>query len=192
VNKVKRRIVDLVMVMVVLVANFSVPTFAAQASAAQANSGTPLKIESPSTPLSGTVGQYVNLPATITNTSDKPVDNVVAYVTLVETTSGQQAPVDLEDWSAHRAVTVDSLAPGETKNASWDLRLIKGGEYVVYAAAIAQGSSQPAMGPEVPLSVTAQKNLNPGGVLPVALGVPVLVGAALFAPVFWRRRNFTA
>jgi hypothetical protein len=46
-----------------------------------------------------------------------------------------------------------------------------------------------AAGHEVPLTVTARKNLNPGGVLPVALGVPVLAGAALFGPVFARRRN---
>jgi len=189
---VKQRIAIFVTVLMIMVTGFAVPAFAAQASAAQTNSGMLVKVESPSTPLSGTAGQYVNLPATITNTSDKPVKDVVAYVTLVETTSGQQSPVDLEDWSVHRAVTVGSLAPGENKNASWDLRLIKGGEYVVYAAAIAQGSPQAAVGPEVPLSVTSQKNLNPGGVLPVALGVPILVGTALFAPVFWRRRNFTA
>lgn len=187
----KLRIATLAMVLMIMVAAFAVPAFAAQTGSAQTSSGMPVKIESPSTPLSGTAGQYVNLPATITNTSGQPAKDVVAYVTLVETTSGQQAPVDLEDWSAHRAVTVGSLAPGETKNASWDLRLIKGGEYVVYASAIAQGSSQAAVGPEVPLSVTAQKNLNPGGVLPVALGVPMLAGAALFAPVYWRRKHLT-
>lgn len=183
----KRRIVILVTMLVFMVAGFSVLAFASQTG-----SSTPLKIETPTQPLSGTAGQYVNLPATITNTSDNPIKDIVAYVTLVETTSGQQAPVDLEDWSAHRAVTFDSLAPGATENASWDLRLIKGGEYVVYAAAIGKGSSQPAAGPEVPLSVTAQKNLNPGGVLPVALGVPILVGLTLFLPVFWRRRHFAA
>ncbi len=189
----KRTIVALAMLLMVMVAGFAVPAFAAQeGSAAQTSSSAPVKIESPSTPLSGTAGQYVNLPATITNTSGKPVNDLVAYVTLVEITSGQQAPVDLEDWSAHRAVTFGSLAPGETKNASWDLRLIKGGEYIVYAAAIAKDSSQAAVGSEIPLSVTAQKNLNPGGVLPVALGVPMLVGTALFAPLFWRRKHFTA
>jgi hypothetical protein len=188
---VKRRIAILV-VLVAMVTGFPVPAFATAASATQVDDGTSLKIETPTNPLSGIAGQYVNLPATITNTSDKPVKDVVAYVTLVETTPSQQAPVDLEDWSAHRAVTIDSLAPSESQNAAWELRLIKGGEYVVYVAAIEKGSSQAAVGPVVPLSVTAQKNLNPGGVLPVALGVPILVGTALFVPVFWRRRNFSA
>lgn len=150
-----------------------------------------LKIETFATQLSGATGDYVKLPAAIINTSDKPVKNVIAYVTLVETTQGQQAPVDLEDWSAQRAVTIGSLAPGETHNTSWDLRLIKGGDYVVYPAAVVGDSSRPSVGSEVPLSVTSHRSLNPGGVLPVALGVPILVGIALFGPVAWRRRKLS-
>ena len=141
--------------------------------------------------LSGTAGQYIRLPAKISNVSDKPAKDIVAYVTLVEMTKGQKAPVDLEDWSAHRAVTIGSLASGQSRDVSWRLRLIKGGDYVIYANAIVNGSSRAAVGKEVHLTVTAHKNLNPGGVLPVALGVPVLAGAALFAPVFIRRRKLT-
>jgi hypothetical protein len=160
------------------------------AEAATQTGASPLEIETSVKQLSGTTGDYVELPAVITNTSDKPLEDVIVYVTLVETTQGQQAPVDLEDWSAQRAVTVGSLAPGEIYKASWSLRLIKGGNYIVYPAAIAGGVVQPAVGPEVPLYVTAQKNLNPGGVLPVALGVPIIAGMVLFVPVFWRRRHF--
>ena len=57
----------------------------------------------------------MKLPAKITNTSNRPVKEAVAYVSLVDVTKGQQAPVDLEDWSAHRAVTVPSRAPRQSK-----------------------------------------------------------------------------
>ena len=160
-----------------------------QVVAAPGSSGTPLKIETTTKKISGTAGQYVKLPAKITNTSGKPVKDAVAYVSLVDVTKGQQAPVDLEDWSAHRAVTIGSLDPGQSKDASWSLRLVKGGNYVIYANAIDQGSNRASVGQEVPLYVAAQQNLNPGGVLPVALGIPVLAGAALFGPVLVRRRN---
>ena len=80
--------------------------------------------------------QYVKLPTRITNTSKTPLKGIVAYATLVETTEGQKAPVDLEDWSAHRALTIGSLAPGQYRDVSWSLRLIKGGDYVLYANAI--------------------------------------------------------
>lgn len=153
------------------------------------NSGTPLKLDTSKATLSGTAGQYVKLPARVTNTSNAPVKDVVAYVSMVDVTRGQQAPVDLEDWSAHRAVTIPALAPGQSKDVGWSLRLVKGGDYVVYANAIAGGSSRASVGQEIPLSVKAQKNLNPGSVLPVAIGVPIVAGAALFGPVALRQRR---
>lgn len=153
------------------------------------NSGVPLKLETSMANLSGTAGQYVELPAKVTNTSNAPVKEVVAYVSLVDVTRGQQAPVDLEDWSAHRAVTIPTLDAGQSKDVSWSLRLVKGGDVVAYANAIAGGSTRASVGQEVPLSVTAQKNLNPGGVLPVAIGVPIVAGAILLGPVALRQRR---
>ena len=151
--------------------------------------GAPLKVDTSKASLSGKAGQYVKLSAAVTNASNGMVKDVVAYVSLVDVTRGQQAPVDLEDWSAHRAVTVPTLAAGQSKDVSWSLRLVKGGDYVVYANAIAGGSTRASVGQEVPLSVTAHKNLNPGGVLPVAIGVPLVAGAALFGPVALRQRR---
>lgn len=153
------------------------------------NGGAPLSLDTSKTALSGKAGEYVKLPATVTNTSNGPVKDVVAYISLVDATRGQQAPVDLEDWSAHRAVTIPTLAAGQSKDVSWSLRLVKGGDYVVYANVITDGSTRASVGQEVPLSVTAQKNLNPGGVLPVAIGVPIVAGAALFGPVALRQRR---
>jgi hypothetical protein len=157
--------------------------------AAPGGTGTPLRIETAKKTIYGTAGQYVKLPARITNTSNQPVKEAVAYVSLVDVGKGQQAPVDLEDWSAHRAITIPSLSPGQSRNVNWSLRLVKGGNYTVYANAIARGSTRASVGQEVPLLVRAKQNLNPGGVLPVALGVPVLAGAVLFGPVFLRRRR---
>lgn len=153
------------------------------------NSGAPLTLATTKATLSGTAGQYVRLPATVTNTSNAPVKEVVAYVSLVDVARGQQAPVDLEDWSAHRAVTIPALGPGQSQSVGWSLRLVKGGDYVVYANAIAGDSTRASVGQEVPLTVKAQRNLNPGGVLPVAIGVPIVVGAALFGPVALRQRK---
>jgi hypothetical protein len=179
----------MVLLLAVALAVFAVagPSFAQTAP----RYGNQPRVETKASELSGTAGQYVKLPARITNTSKTPLKGIVAYVTLVETTEGQKAPVDLEDWSAHRALTIGSLAPGQYRDVSWSLRLIKGGDYVLYAIAIERDSSRAAVGPEVPLTVTAHKNLNPGGVLSVALGVPIIAGVALFGPVFVRRRNLS-
>ncbi len=160
--------------------------------AAPGGSGTPLELRTATKAISGTAGQYVKLPAKITNTSNRPVKEAVAYVSLVDVTKGQQAPVDLEDWSAHRAITVPSLAAGQSRDVNWSLRLVKGGNYALYANAVARGTTRASVGQEIPLFVKTKQNLNPGGVLPVALGVPVLAGAALFGPVFLRRSNLAA
>ena len=157
--------------------------------AAPGGSGAPLGVETSTKKISGTAGNYVRFPARITNTSGKLVKDAVTYLSLADVTRGQQAPVDLEDWSAHRAITISSLGPGQSRDVSWSLRLVKGGNYVVYADVIAQGSTRASVGHEVPLFVRAKQNLNPGNVLPVALGVPILAGAALFGPVVLRRRR---
>jgi hypothetical protein len=57
---------------------------------------------------------------------------------------------DLEYWSAHRTMTISSLAPGQSRQVSWSLRLVKGGNYTAYANAIDQGSTRAAVGQEVP------------------------------------------
>ena len=41
--------------------------------------------------------------------------------------SGQERPVDLEDWSAHKAETFAGLAPGKTVDSEWPIRLIQAG-----------------------------------------------------------------
>ena len=194
---IRKRIAVLLAAVVLVLLSVTGPVFAQTGVqggspdlvAVPGNSGAPLKLETSRAGLSGTAGQYVKLPAKVTNTSNAPVKDVVAYVSLVDVTRGQQAPVDLEDWSAHRAVTVPTLAPGQSKDVGWSLRLVKGGDYVVYANAIAGGSTRASVGQEVPLSVTAQKNLNPGGVLPVAIGVPIVAGAVLLGPVALRQRR---
>src|SRR4051794_23532681 len=64
--------------------------------AAPGGSGTPLELRTATKGISGTARQYVKLPAKITNTSNRTVKETVAYVSLVDVTKGQQAPVDLE------------------------------------------------------------------------------------------------
>ena len=38
---------------------------------------------------------------------------MIAWLSLVQVDLGKEQPVDLEDWSAHKVVTIASLAPGQ-------------------------------------------------------------------------------
>lgn len=115
----------------------------------------------------------------IQNTGTSPVRGLVAWLGLVQVDPGLEQPVDLEDWSAHKAITAPMLAPGESVMTTWPMRLIAAGNYrVVISAAGSSGALQPSN--FVDLVVAQKPVVESGRVLPVAIGVPLLLGGALF------------
>ena len=81
-----------------------------------AAAATPLTIEltpSASNPASPQMGDKLSFQTIIRNTGTDPVEGLIAWLSLVQIDKGQEQPVDLEDWSAHQAVSVASLAPGQ-------------------------------------------------------------------------------
>jgi hypothetical protein len=93
---------------------------------------------------------------------------------------GEGDPVDPEDWSPERSQVVEPLAPGETAVQSWIINAILSGDYMIYLTVIpeprgAGETSQPVSSPGIHLVVAAYSPLNPGGVLPVAVGMPLVL-----------------
>lgn len=91
---------------------------------------------------------------------------------------GKGDPVDPEDWSPERTQEVESLDPGESTELSWTINAILEGDYLAYMTVIPEPggvgeTSQPVSSPGIRLVVAAYSPLNPGGVLPVALGMPI-------------------
>ena len=102
--------------------------------------------------------------------------------------------VDPEDWSPQRTQYTESMAAGESVNLSWRVNAILDGDYMVYMVAIpAPGSekstSQPVASSGIHLTVTPFTQLNPGGILPYAIGGPVLLGLIIFFVYRHRRRH---
>jgi hypothetical protein len=64
-------------------------------------------------PQSPQTGDHMKFVSVIKNSGAAPAQGVVAWISLVQVDPGHEQPVDLEDWSAHKAVTRASLAPGE-------------------------------------------------------------------------------
>lgn len=101
--------------------------------------------------------------------------------------------VDPEDWSPQRTQYHDGLAPGESATHSWRVNAILDGDYMIYMVAIPQpdgqeATSHPVSSPGIHLTVTEFTRLNPGGVLPFAIGGPILVLLGLLY-VYRRRRR---
>jgi ABC-2 type transport system permease protein len=102
--------------------------------------------------------------------------------------------VDPEDWSPQRTQYIESLAAGKSVTLSWRVNAILDGDYLVYMVLIPEPSgekatSQPTASSAIHLTVTPFTKLNPGGVLPYAIGGPavLLIGMSLLNR--YRRRQ---
>jgi hypothetical protein len=141
----------------------------------------------PSAPV---MGDHLRFWSTITNTDAQPIEGLVAWISLVETDPGNEQPMDLEDWSAHKAITGAALAPGQSLRTDWPMRLIKGGDYRVVVSVTDRGSRSVFTSPTVQFHVRQKPVLQAGRVLPVAVGVPLLIiGLMVFNKTKQQRRR---
>lgn len=148
----------------------------------------PLAIElAPNTtnPTSPQMGDHLSFRSTIRNDGTTPVDGVIAWLSLVQTDKGKEQPIDLEDWSAHKAVTVPTLAPGQSIQTDWPMRLIQAGNYRVVISAVSRGSTGLTASPFADFAVREKPVVESTRVLPIAFGLPALLALLLF----WRCRH---
>jgi ABC-2 type transport system permease protein len=137
----------------------------------------------------------------------------VEYNTIVTNNSAQASPplivamnvvnldakgdtVDPEDWSPQRTQYIESLAANQSASLHWIINTILDGDYMVYMVLIPEpgnqeGTSQPIASSGIHLTVTPFTKLNPGGVLPYAIGGPVLVLIGIIVLYRLRRRNIS-
>ncbi len=102
--------------------------------------------------------------------------------------------VDPEDWSPKRTQYIDSLKGGQTASLHWIINTILDGNYMVYMVLIPapverEETSQPVASSGIHLTVTPYTRLNPGGVLPYAIGGPIILLAGIVILYKLRRRN---
>lgn len=102
--------------------------------------------------------------------------------------------VDPEDWSPQRTQYMENLGPGQSATQSWRVNAILDGDYMVYivllpAPAGPEATSHPVSSAGVHLTVTPFTRLNPRGVLPYAIGGPVLVLVGIVLIYRMRRRK---
>ena len=135
--------------------------------------------------LNGIAGDYVTIEGTITNTGDKPLHDIVTYLSLVD--NGTKLPVDLEDWSAEKGLHIGTIDAGQTLPLNWQIHFVKAGTYSLIIIAEAAGYDLPQTSGITKFNVNPKINLNPGQVLPVALGTPVILIAIMFLLAHRRR-----
>ncbi|HYM67352.1 MAG TPA: hypothetical protein VEW68_08685, partial [Patescibacteria group bacterium] len=133
-------------------------------------------------------GDHETITATVTNTGAQPVDRILLMLSLADVTRTLAVPLGLEDWTpdpgAARATT---LEPGQRLSRTWRLRMIQAGRIAVYATAVAPGVSGVTNSRPLLLTIEPTRNLTPARVLPIILGVPVAILAAV--ALILRRRT---
>jgi len=136
--------------------------------------------------LSGTTGDYVSVKAKLKNTSQQPITDVTTYLSLVDTQN--KLPVDLEDWSAEKGLYIGTIEPDQILPLNWKIHFVKAGTYSLIVVAIRAGSEIPQVSGTISFHVNPKHNLNPGQVLPVALGMPIVL-ILIFSIVIYKRQT---
>jgi hypothetical protein len=135
--------------------------------------------------LSGTAGDFVTVQGQITNTGTKSLGDVTTYLSLMD--NQNKLPVDLEDWSAEKGLYIGTIDAGQTLPLNWKIHFVKAGTYSLIMIAEAAGYDSPQVSSITQFNVNPKRNLNPGQVLPVALGTPIVLIFLLFLVTYKRR-----
>jgi hypothetical protein len=127
----------------------------------------------------------------IVNRGPGHLGGLVAHLNVVGLTQGVY--VDPEDWSSARTQRISDLAPGASRRLTWPIKAVNGGDFGVYVVVLpgrdpAGARPEVSVTPAVDVHVAQRRTLNSGGVLPLAVGLPALLGAAALA-VRLRRRS---
>lgn len=136
-------------------------------------------------------GDKISFDTVVTNIGTEKSPPVIAAMNIINLSKTGDV-VDPEDWSPERTQYLDTLAPNETAKLSWQVNAVLDGNFMVYIVAIpepesAGTSTQAVASRGLHLSVTRYTRLNPGGVLPYAVGIPVVVVLAIV--LLFRLRN---
>lgn len=128
----------------------------------------------------------------INNGSDTSPDLIVAMNIINLSATGDV--VDPEDWSPERTQYVEALAAGESSTQNWILNTILEGDYMVYVVVIPapageDATSQPVASQGIHVKVDPFVRINPGGILPYAIGIPLGLLLLLGGVLWFRRRN---
>jgi hypothetical protein len=134
------------------------------------------------------LGKRFGLRVRITNTGSRPASGLIAHLNVLSLKPGVY--VDPEDWSSDRTRYLPPIPAGAAVTTRWSLSAVTAGRLGIYVTVVPRNAAgtTPVAGPTVRVDVADRTTLNAGGVVPLALGVPVAV-ALLAGWLRLRRRR---
>ena len=166
------------------------PAYAFQGDQAQAG-GFTISIDSEYKLL--TKGDEVEFNTVVTNDTPQASPPLTVAMNVINLDEEGDV-VDPEDWSPERTQYINSLAPGKSADLTWTVNPIVEGEFMVYMVLIpepasAEATTHPVASSGIHLTVAPFTRLTPGGVLPVAIGEPILLLAITYFVYRHRRQQ---
>jgi hypothetical protein len=128
----------------------------------------------------------------VTNNGTETSPPVIVAMNIINLNAKGEV-VDPEDWSPERTQYTEHVAPGQSVSLPWRINAILDGDYMVYMVVIPapagpEATSHPVASSGIHLTVTPFTRLNPGGVLPYAIGGPIVVGLGTVL-LYWLRHR---
>jgi hypothetical protein len=141
--------------------------------------------------ITATVGQVLTVESVIANPGTVATDRMVAHLNVA---SLDGVYVDLEDWSADVTRVVEPVPAGGDTSLDWEFQAVNAGSFAVYVTVLPAGPASAGKGPliasdPVHVTVSQRRTLDTAGALPVAIAVPVLLGAIALAGQLRNRRT---
>jgi hypothetical protein len=111
--------------------------------------------------------------AEIKNNTDKPIKNLLIYITMADTKKNMT--VNLEDYSADKPVTVDVLKPNETKTVELPVRFVYTSNYYLYTTAVSKEYNQIISSDSIPIEIMGNTKVDKNMVMLVTYLEPILI-----------------
>jgi hypothetical protein len=117
--------------------------------------------------------------STIANHGSAPASGLIAHLNVLSLRAGVY--VDPEDWSSHRTRYLAPIPPGGSTTLSWRIKAVNAGSIGVYVAVLPGDGTpvRPTTGPTLRVMIADRRTLNSGGIVPLALGLPALIGLVM-------------
>lgn len=132
-------------------------------------------------------GQSFSLRSAITNRGASPASGLVAHLNILSLRPGVY--VDPEDWSEDRTRYLNTIPAGGSTTLTWKVKAVNSGSIGVYVAVFpSSGAGRPVTGPTLRAAIAERKTIDAEGIVPLALGVPALLGALAVGVRLRRRR----
>ena len=141
----------------------------------------PVAVDVDRTEISLPLGGTAAFRSTIRNSGPATLNGLIAHLNVLSLRKGTY--VDPEDWSSRRTRYLDPLPAGASTTITWHVHAVNGGALGLYVAVLPRRGAglSPRTSPLIRLSVAEKQTLNTGGILPLVLGIPALIGLLTLA-----------